>query len=279
MGKRFTREEIIRRLRKTSEEGKPIIAAGSSAGIIAKCAELGGADLIMVYSSGKARIRGFQTTMVENSNAVTLGMYEEIQNVVKDTPIIAGIDATEPPAGRDLAELVRRFVDTGFSGIINFSTYGFFEDEAWRKSREAEGIGFSREIELIRAARNMDVFTMAYVFFPQDARAMAEAGVDCMVPHAGGTAGGLVGFDAIASPLEDAAASVQKMIEVTKQVNPDVICLAHGGPIAAPEDTKYLYEHTEAAGFVGASSIERIPVEKAVTDVVKAFKNFQLKRR
>ena len=278
MGRRFTREEILRRLRKTSEEGKPIIAAGSSAGIIAKCAELGGADLIMVYSSGKARIRGFQTTMVENSNQVTLEMFEEINNVVQDTPIIAGIDSTEPPAGRDLAELVQRFVDTGFSGIINFPTYGFFEDETWRRDREIQGIGFSREIELIRVARNMGVFTMAYVFFPQDARAMAEAGVDCMVPHAGGTAGGLVGFDAIASPLKDTAASVQKMIEATKEANPDVICLAHGGQIATPEDTRYLYEHTEAAGFVGASSIERIPVEKAVTEVVKAFKSFQLKR-
>ncbi|MGB3129195.1 MAG: phosphoenolpyruvate hydrolase family protein [Dehalococcoidia bacterium] len=278
MGRRFTREEILRRLRKTSEEGKPIIAAGSSAGIIAKCAELGGADLIMVYSSGKARIRGFQTTMVENSNQVTLEMFEEINNVVQDTPIIAGIDSTEPPAGRDLAELVQRFVDTGFSGIINFPTYGFFEDETWRKDREIQGIGFSREIELIRIVRNMGVFTMAYVFFPQDARAMAEAGVDCMVPHAGGTAGGLVGFDAIASPLKDASATVQKMIEATKEANPDVICLAHGGQIATPEDTRYLYEHTEAAGFVGASSIERIPVEKAVTEVVKAFKSFQLKR-
>lgn len=278
MGRRFTREEILRRLSKTSEEGKPIIAAGSSAGIIAKCAELGGADLIMVYSSGKARIRGFQTTMVENSNAVTLEMFEEINNVVQDTPIIAGIDSTEPPAGRDLAELVQRFVDTGFSGIINFPTYGFFEDETWRRDREIQGIGFSREIELIRIARNMDVFTMAYVFFPQDARAMAEAGVDCMVPHAGGTAGGLVGFDAIASPLKDAFATVQKMIEASKEANPDVICLAHGGQIATPEDTRYLYEHTEAAGFVGASSIERIPVEKAVTEVVKAFKSFQLKR-
>ena len=278
MGRRFTREEILRRLSKTSEEGKPIIAAGSSAGIIAKCAELGGADLIMVYSSGKARIRGFQTTMVENSNAVTLEMFEEINNVVQDTPIIAGIDSTEPPAGRDLAELVQRFVDTGFSGIINFPTYGFFEDETWRRDREIQGIGFSREIELIRIARNMDVFTMAYVFFPQDARAMAEAGVDCMVPHAGGTAGGLVGFDAIASPLKDASATVQKMIEATKEANPDVICLAHGGQIATPEDTRYLYEHTEAAGFVGAASIERIPVEKAVTEVVKAFKIFQLKK-
>ena len=278
MGRKFSREEIISRLGKTSEEGKPIIAAGSSVGIIAKCAELGGADLIMVYSSGKARIRGFQTTMAENSNAVTLEMFEEIDNVVQDTPIICGIDAIEPPSSRDLAELVRRFVDTGFSGVINFPTWGFFEDETWRKDREAKGMGFSREIELIRVAREMDVFTMAYVFFPQDARAMAEAGVDCMVPHAGGTTGGLVGFDAIAAPLADAAASVQEMIETTKQVNPDIICLSHGGPIATPEDTKYLYEHTEAAGFVGASSIERIPVEKAVTEVVKAFKNFQLKR-
>ena len=278
MGRRFTREEILRRLRKTSEEGKPIIAAGSSAGIIAKCAELGGADLIMVYSSGKARIRGFQTTMVENSNQVTLEMFEEIDAVVKETPVIGGIDVTEPPGVKNLAELVQRFVDIGFSGIINFPTYGFFDDENWRRDREDQGIGFSREIELIRVARNMDVFTMAYVFFPQDARAMAEAGVDCMVPHAGGTAGGLVGFDAIASPLKDAAAGVQKMIEATKKANPDVICLAHGGQIATPEDTRYLYEHTEAAGFVGASSIERIPVEKAVTEVVKAFKNFQLKR-
>ncbi len=279
MGRGFSREEILARLRKTSEEGKPIIAAGSSAGIIAKCAELGGADLIMVYSSGKARIRGLQTTLVENSNAVTLEMFEEINNVVQDTPIIAGIDATEPPLGRDLSELVKTFADSGFSGIINFPTYGFFADETWRQNRESEGIGFSREIELIRVARNMGIFTMAYVFFPEDARAMAEAGVDCMVPHAGGTAGGLVGFDTLAAPLEDAAAAVQKIIDATKGVNPDIICLAHGGPIATPEDTGYLYDHTEAVGFVGASSIERIPVEKAVTEVVRSFKGFQLKKR
>lgn len=278
MAKRFTRQEILARLRRTIEEGKPIVAAGSSAGIIAKCAELGGADLIMVYSSGKARIRGLQTTIYENSNAITLDMYEEIGNVVQDTPIIAGIDATEPPVGSDLAELVKRFIDAGFSGVINFPTYGFFLDAAWRESREAEGKGYSREIDLIRIARRMDVFTMAYVFFPEDARAMAKAGVDCMVPHAGGTAGGLVGFDSIAVPLKDAAASVQKSIESTKEVNPDIICLSHGGPIVAPEDTRYLYEHSDAVGFVGASSIERIPVEEAVTEVVKAFKNAQVKR-
>jgi predicted TIM-barrel enzyme len=276
MGNRFTRDQILERLNGTVAEEKPIVAAGSSAGIIAKCAELGGADLIMVYSSGRARIRGFQTSMVENSNAVTLEMLEEIGAVVQGTPIIAGVDAMEPPAGRDLSELVKRFVDAGFSGVINFPTYGFFQDEAWRKSREDEGVGFSREIGLIRAARGMDVFTMAYVFFPEDARAMAEAGVDCMVPHAGGTAGGLVGFDSIAMPLEEAASAVQGMIEAAKEVNPGVICLAHGGPIVGPEDTRYIYAHTDAVGFVGASSIERIPVERAVQGVVEDFKSMRL---
>lgn len=277
MGRRFNRGGILGRLKKTIEERKPIIAAGSSAGIIAKCAELGGADLIMVYSSGKARIRGLQTTLVKDSNAVTLEMYEEIQNVVQDTPIIAGIEATEPPAGRDLSELVRSFTGIGYAGIINFPTYGFIADETWRKNRENEGLGFSREIEMIRTARNIDIFTMAYVFYPEDARAMAEAGVDCMVPHAGGTSGGLVGYEA--APLEEAVANVQKMIDATKEVNPEIICLAHGGPFVTPEDTLYLYEYTDTVGFVGASSIERIPVEKAVTEVVEKFKNIQLKRR
>ena len=278
MGRRFARNEILSRINTSISEGKPVIAAGSSVGIIAKCAEIGGADLIMVYSSGKERIKGFQTSIVENSNAVTLEMFEEINSVVQDTPIIGGIDATEPPAGRDLAELVKQFVNTGFSGIINFPTFGFFDDKTWRSQREAEGTGFSREIELIRAARNMDIFTMAYVFFPEDAQTMAEAGVDCMVPHTGGTTGGLVGFDSIASPLDDAVASVQKIIEATKNVNPDIICLAHGGRIATPEDTAYLYEQSDAVGFVGASSIERIPVEKAVMETVQQFKSYRLKR-
>lgn len=279
MGRRFTREEIIERLKKVIAQKKPIIAAGSSAGIIAKCAELGGADLIMVYSSGLARIKGLQTNIVEHSNKVTLGMFKEINDVVQDTPIIGGIDASDPPFGKNLPRVVKKFADTGFSGIINFPTFGFFDDEEYRKDRESKGIGFSREIELIRIAHNMGIFTMAYVFFPKDAQAMARAGVDCMVAHTGGTAGGLVGFDSLASPLKDAAASVQKIIEATREVDPDIICLAHGGTISAPEDTKILYENTDALGFVGASSIERIPVEKAVMGVVQEFKGILLKRK
>ena len=278
MAKKLTRKEILKRLNRTIKEGRPIVAAGSSAGIIAKCAELGGADLIMVYSSGRERLRGLQTNIVENSNEETLKMFQEIQNVVQDTPIVGGIHATEPPDS-DLTKMVKRFVDTGFSGIINFPTFGFFDDKNWRKVREAQGIGFSREIELIRIAHNMDVFTMAYVFYPADARAMAEAGVDVMVAHVGGTAGGLVGFDSIAAPMKAAAALVQKIIKATKKVNPNIICLAHGGPIVFPEDTKYIYEHTDAVGFVGASSIERIPVEKAVQEAVEGFKGIALKKK
>lgn len=279
MGSKFSYKEILKLLNKSISGGRPILAAGCSVGIIAKCAESGGADLIMVYSSGKARIRGLQTSLEENSNILTIGMFEEIQHVVERTPIIGGIDATDPSMGHNLSEVIGRFIDTGFSGIINFPTYGFFNDKEWRREREEKGIGFSREIELIRTASNMDVFTMAYVFFPEDATAMAKAGVHCMVPHAGGTAGGMVGFDVVASPLQESAITIQKIIEATKKVNPDIICLAHGGHIVEPEDTRYIYEHTDALGFVGASSIERIPIEKAVTSVVEKFKNMPLVRR
>ena len=278
MGKRLNRKEVLRRLRKTISDSKPIVAAGSSAGIIAKCAELGGADLIMVYSSGRERLRGLQTNIVENSNKETLKMFQEIQNVVQNTPIVGGIHATESP-NNNLAKMVKKFVDTGFSGIINFPTFGFFDDENWRTEREAQGIGFSSEVELIRVAHSMGVFTMAYVFYPADARAMAEAGVDVMVAHVGGTAGGLVGFDSIAAPMKAAAALVQKIIRATQKVNPDIICLAHGGPIVFPDDTKYIYKHTDAVGFVGASSIERIPIEKAVQSTVEEFKGVGLKKK
>jgi predicted TIM-barrel enzyme len=221
-------------------------------------------------------LKGLQTNIVENSNKITLEMFAEIQNVVNETPIIAGIHATERP-NEDLAKLVKKFVDKRFSGVINFPTFGFFDDETWRKQREAEGKGFSREIDLIQIAHGMGLFTMAYVFFPSDAQAMVKAGVDVIVAHAGGTAGGLVGFDAVL--MKEAAATVKGIIKATRKANPEVICLAHGGPIVSPEDTKYIYEHTDAEGFVGASSIERIPVEKAVREAVEAFKSIFLKEK
>jgi len=271
MHENFTREEILDRLNRTIQSKKPIIAAGASAGIIARAAERGGADLIMVYSSGKTRLKGEQTSFVEDSNNVTMEMIAEMAEVVEHTPIVAGLEATEPSPKCDLAELIKRALSTGASAIINFPTMGFMRDPEWRKEKDEEGLGFKREIEMIQLARDMDVFTMAYVFYPRDARAMAGAGVDCLVPHVGGTGGGEVGYDTLSH--REAAVRINKMIESAKKVRDDIIFLGHGGPFASPEDTAYLYEHTEAKGFVGASSIERIPVERAVKLIVLEFKN------
>jgi len=275
MGKQFTREEILERLRREIKEGKPILGAGCSAGIIAKCAEIGGADLIIIYSSGLSRLRGVPTTPYGSlmSNPTTLEMFDEIDNVLKDTPIIAGVDASDPYRS-DLKKLLKMFWDKGFSGIINFPTVVLYGDR-WIESRSSVGYGFEREIKMMEIARSMDLFTMAYVWSPRDARKMAKVPVDVMCPHAGGTAGGLVGFKA--EPYEVAVKTVQSMIKATKEVNPDIICLAHGGPFAEPKDTIYLYEHTDAAGFVGASSIERIPVEKAVIECCKGFKSMSIR--
>jgi predicted TIM-barrel enzyme len=278
----------------------PIVAAGCSAGIIAKSAERGGADLIVVYSTGLSRIRGHKTTTVAESNKVTLQMYDEIAAVVRDTPIIAGIEAGEHPAGRDLAEIVSDFIQVGFSGVINFPTSSRFDhntvlqkvarvqnsdlakeieehtlrDMLLDRLKRHVGLGFSREVEMIRMCREIDFFTMTYVHTPENARQMADAGADCIVGHMGGTAGGEVGFGSMS--YEEAAAELQAVIRAAKEVSPSIICLGHGGPFAGPSDTVYLYQHTDAIGFVGASSIERIPVEAAVQGVVRDFKHVPL---
>jgi len=272
----FTREQILSRLRETVNRGQPIIAAGCSAGIIAKCAEMGGADLIVAYSTGKSRLMGLPTTIIGDSNALTIEMCGELLNVTKDIPIIAGVEATDPRK-MDLSELINPFVEVGYSGVINFPTIRIY-GEVRCEEREAIGLGFSREVEMIKVAREMNLFTMVYVFSPEDSKRMVEAGVDCIVAHLRGTAGGLTGYKNV-SVIERAVNMTQEIIEVARSVNSDIICLAHGGPFALPEDTKYLYEHTDAQGFVGASSIERIPVERAVIEVVKKFKSMPLKRK
>lgn len=282
MARKFTSEEIINRLRKTIDEGRPIIGAGCSAGIIAKCAELGGADLIIVYSTGKSRIWGLPTTLIGDSNPATLSMYDELANVVRETPIIAGIEACDIKS-LDLEALLKRFIDKGFNGLINFPTVCLAglrqraERHVTAYARAGITWSFAREVEMTRMAHEkFNWFTMCYVFNPEDAAAMVKAGVDVICAHVGGTAGGLTGFKAV--PIEEALKNAQRIIEAARKVNPNVICLAHGGPFAEPKDTKYLYEKTDAQGFVGASSIERIPVEKAVMNCVKAFKNFYIKK-
>jgi predicted TIM-barrel enzyme len=272
----FIRESILKRLRATIQQGRPVIGAGSSVGIVAKSAAIGGADLIIVYSTGRSRIRGLPTTPLGHSNPLTLEMFHEIANVVDDTPIIGGAEAIDPTYRR-LPELIRDFRDAGYDGLINFPTIGDRPDYA--SSRAHVGQGFDREVEMVRLARERDYLTMAYVWNPEQARTMAGAGVDIMVPHVGWTAGGLTGAESSAQSLDQGCASTQRMIDATWAENREIICLSHGGPFATAEDTRLLYERTDAQGFVGASSIERIPIETAVIAAVKAFKDHKLRQR
>lgn len=279
--KKFARKEILDRLKKEIDEKRPILGAGCSTGIIAKCAELGNADLIIVYSTGKSRIMGFPTTVFGPSNPITLEMYDELANVVKNTPIIAGIEAKDPFC-LDLETSLNRFVDKGFDGVINFPTTGLTEflgggmtsrkfTESLAKGYSVSHWGWSREVEMMRVLRNWDIFTMAYVCTPGDAAEMVKAGADVVCAHVGPTIGGLAGYKELAK-LDEVLKRAQEIIKGARKVDPNVICLAHGGPFANPESTKAIYEKTDAQGFVGASAIERIPVEKAVTNICKGYK-------
>jgi predicted TIM-barrel enzyme len=275
--KSFTRQEILERLRRTIREGKPIVGAGCSNGLIAKSAEAGGADLLIVYSTGRSRMMGLPTTSIGHANLVTLDMFDEIANVVNDTPVIGGAEAVDPTF-MSLKRLNNAFRDKGYAGLINFPTIGMLHERS--AMREDAGLGFSREVEMVRLARSTDYFTMAYVFTVEQSCAMAQAGVDVLVPHVGWTVGGLVGRSPTSAPsFESSARDVQEMIDAAVAIHPDCICLAHGGPYSSPEDTRRLYADTTAVGFVGASSIERIPVERAVRDVVTAFKAVPMNKK
>lgn len=267
----FTRAAILARLRRMIADKRPIIGAGSSVGIVAKFAEAGGADLIICYSTGRSRIMGLPTTQLGQSNPSTLAMYQEIANVVDHTPIVGGAHAGDPTYRR-LPRLIGDFRTTGFDGIINFPSVGLQPE--YGATREHVGQGLQQEFAMIRLARDNDYFTMGYAYHLEQARGLANAGVDVQVAHAGWTSGGAQGSDpSNARSREQAAEHTQAIIEVTWKENPECICLAHGGAIAEPEDTAFLYEQTDAQGFVGASSIERIPIERGIYDVVSAFKS------
>jgi predicted TIM-barrel enzyme len=274
--RQWQRHEIIARLRATIARNEPVLAAGASAGIIAKCAEVAGADLLVVYSTGRSRLMGLPTTPIGDSNTETLAMFDEIANVTQQTPIIGGAEAVDPRY-LVLQRLVGRFRSAGYDGLINFPTIANLPDR--RRIRDDVGLGFGREVELIELASAGDYFTMVYAYTPEDARAFASAGADVVVAHAGWTTGGMAGATASAQTLTEAADLVSKVLDAALSVNPAVIPLAHGGPFAQPDDTRQLYEQTPAVGFVGASSIERIPIERAVTAVVREFKNIPVPAR
>lgn len=287
MAAQISRQEILSRLREEIKNKRPIFGAGCSAGIIAKCAEVGKADLIIVYSTGKTRMMGLPTTIIGPSNPITLEMADELMNVVKNTPIIAGVEANDPFA-LDLRSSLERFVNQGFSGVINFPTVGLYENlieggMALRRFTEfmapgygVEHWGWPREVEMIRMLREWDVFTMSYVFTPSDAADMAKAGVDVICVHVGPTMGGMTGFSEL-EDLDKLLEKAQAVIEASRRENPDVICLVHGGPFSDPESTAIIYEKTDAQGFVGASAIERTPIERAVTETCQGFKSHKIR--
>ncbi|MXY77413.1 MAG: phosphoenolpyruvate hydrolase family protein [Acidimicrobiia bacterium] len=263
------REAILEALHRRIATGQAVLAAGCSAGIIARSAEEAGADLIVVYSTGRSRLMGLPTWRFGDSNQGTLEMSSEILNVVSDTPVIGGIEANDPTR-RDLGRLLDRFEEAGFSGVINFPTLTNMPDQ--RRRAQMVGYGFGREVEAVRLARSRSMFTMAYVASADDAARMAAAGADCVVTHSGPTTGGRVGYSDDRS-VEAVCAYAQSLIDAAVAANPDVIPLLHGGRLATPDDVREALPLTTAVGFVGASSIERIPVERAVRHTVRAFRN------
>lgn len=266
----FERDEVLDRLARCVASREAIVGAGSSCGLVAKSAEAGGADLIIVYSTGISRLRGLPTTIFGNPNDMTLEMAAEIMNVVERTPVICGVEAADPNYTR-LPRLLAKVEDAGYSGVINFPTVTLFEPGSQqRRQRESLDFGFARELELVALARERKLFTMAYVFREEEAAAMVDAGVDCIVAHVGATAGGLEGYGA--ASLDRALRRVGEILTAARDRRDDVLVLAHGGPFDVPDNVAELYRATAAQGFVGASSVERIPIESAVAGAVRSFK-------
>jgi predicted TIM-barrel enzyme len=269
----MTRPEALERLRAEVTEGRPIIGAGAGTGLSAKCAEAGGADLIIIYNSGRYRMagRGSLAGLLPygDANAIVVEMAAEVLPIVRQTPVLAGVCGTDP--FRIMPVFLRQLRDLGFSGIQNFPTVGLI-DGTFRANLEETGMGYGLEIELIRAARELDLLTAPYVFTPEDARAMAEAGADVLVPHMGLTTSGTIGAET-AKTLDESVELVQAMHDAAREVDPDVLVLCHGGPIAEPEDAAYVLERTRGVvGFFGASSMERLPTEIAMTENMRRFK-------
>lgn len=275
----FTREQVLERLRARIERGEPIIGGGAGTGISAKCEEMGGIDLIVIYNSGRFRMAGRGSLAgcmpYGDANAIVMEMAGEVLTVVKDTPVLAGVCGTDP--FRLMDRFLQSVVEAGFSGVQNFPTVGLI-DGLFRQNLEETGMGYGLEVEMIRIAHEMNIFTTPYVFNVDEARAMAEAGADVVVAHMGLTTKGSIGA-ATAISLEECPAKVQAIADAAREVNPDIIVLCHGGPISEPIDAAYVLANTKGVhGFYGASSMERLPTEAAITNQVKAFRNIPLGR-
>jgi predicted TIM-barrel enzyme len=273
----IAREEALRRLRKGIAEGRPVIGAGAGTGISAKFAERGGVDLIIIYNSGRYRMagRGSLAGLLSygDANAIVVEMAGEVLPVVKDTMVLAGVNGTDP--FRLMPVFLQQLKEMGFDGVQNFPTVGLF-DGLMRTNLEETGMGYDLEVEMIREAHKLDMLTCPYVFTPEESKKMAEAGADVLVPHMGLTTKGAIGAET-ALTLEESAKRVQAMHDAAKEVNPEVIVLCHGGPIAEPKDAQFIFNHTEGvSGFFGASSIERLATEPAIENQARSFKSLTL---
>ena len=271
------REESLGRLRAQVAKGVPIIGAGAGTGVSAKFAERGGVDLIIIYNSGRYRMagRGSLAGLLPygDANQIVKEMAAEVLPVIENTPVLAGVCGTDP--FRLMPVLLDELKRMGFDGVQNFPTVGLF-DGVFRINLEETGMSFKSEVEMIRLARGMDMLTCPYVFTTEEARQMAAAGADVLVPHMGLTTKGAIGASA-ALTLAESAKRVQAMRDAAVEVNEDILVLCHGGPIAEPEDAQYIFEHTTGiAGFFGASSIERLAVEPAIENQARRFKNLKL---
>jgi predicted TIM-barrel enzyme len=276
----IARKDALRRLRKTAKSGQPIVGCGAGTGISAKFAEKGGADLIIIYNSGRYRMagRGSLAGLMPygDANGIVVEMAAEVLPVVQDTPVLAGVCGTDP--FRLMPVFIKQLKEMGFSGVQNFPTVGLMDGD-FRANLEATGMGYDKEVEAISIAHDLDMLTTPYVFNADEAKAMAKAGADLLVAHVGLTTAGSIGA-AVAMTLEEAAAKVMEIAEAGRQVRKDIMVICHGGPFDEPENVAAgLAQMPGIVGFFGASSIERLPTERAITGQVEAFKKLRLGHR
>jgi predicted TIM-barrel enzyme len=279
VGTAVTRKEALERLRAQAEQGQPIIGAGAGTGLSAKCAEAGGGDLIILYNSGRYRMagRGSLAGLMPygDANGIVVEMAAEVLPIVTDTPVLAGVCGTDP--FRLMPVFLRQLKEIGFGGVQNFPTVGLI-DGTFRQNLEETGMGFELEVAMIRAARELDLLTCPYVFDVEQARAMAQAGADLIVAHMGLTTKGSIGARTARS-LGECVEAIQAVRDAATAITPDVLVLCHGGPIAEPDDAAYVLGRTKGvSGFFGASSMERLPAEHAMTENMRRFKAIGLGR-
>ncbi|OCG27171.1 hypothetical protein A9G45_09570 [Gilliamella sp. HK2] len=270
------RSQLLKKFHDMIAKGQPIIGGGAGTGLSAKCEEAGGIDLIVIYNSGRYRMagRGSLAGLLAygNANEIVMDMAKEVLPVVKHTPVLAGVNGTDPFCQFD--QFLDKLKETGFVGVQNFPTVGLI-DGNFRANLEETGMGYALEVEMIRKAHEKDLLTTPYVFSEQNAIDMAKAGADILVPHMGLTTGGSIGAET-ALKLADCVPLINQWAKAAKTIRPDIIILCHGGPIATPEDAKYILDNCpDCNGFYGASSMERLPTEIALKQTTKQFKSIQ----